>query len=148
VAERSDGSLLINARNHMARSGGQPELARQRMIATSSDGGLHWSEMTFDKALIEPTCQASLVRYSYRRGERREWMLFANPASQAGREKMTVRLSLDDGRTWPHSRLLYEGSSAYSCLAVLPDGQVGIVYECDSYRRITFSLLSIDDLRQ
>ena len=75
-------------------------------------------------------------------------MLFANPASQSGREKMTVRLSLDGGRTWPHSRLLYEPSSAYSCLAVLPDGQVGIVYECDGYQRITFSKFSIDDLRR
>ena len=148
VAERSDGSLIINARNHLARSGGEPELAEQRIIATSDDGGIHWSQMRLDSALIEPTCQASLVRYSYRRGERREWMLFANPASQSGREKMTVRLSLDGGRTWPHSRLLYEPSSAYSCLAVLPDGKVGIVYECDGYQRITFSKFSIDDLRR
>ncbi len=148
VAERSDGSLLINARNHLARSGGKPELAKQRLIATSTDGGLHWSEMTLDKTLIEPTCQASLVGYSRKRGGRSSWMLFANPASVSGRENMTVRLSLDDGRTWPHSRQLYEGSSAYSCLAVLPDGRIAIVYECDSYRRITFSILSIDDLRR
>ena len=148
VAERSDGSLLINARNHLARSGGNPELAGLRLIATSSDGGLHWSEMTMDKILIEPTCQASLVGYPQKRFRRSSWMLFANPASVSGRENMTVRLSLDDGRTWPHSRMLYEGSSAYSCLAVLPDGRVAIVYECDSYRRITFSIISIDDLRQ
>jgi sialidase-1 len=43
---------------------------------------------------------------------------------------MTVRLSRDDGATWPVSKVIHEGPSAYSCLAALPDGEVGLLYEC------------------
>ena len=43
--------------------------------------------------------------------------------------KLTVRLSYDEGKTWPVSKLLYEGKSAYSCLAVLPDGTIACLYE-------------------
>jgi sialidase-1 len=39
-------------------------------------------------------------------------------------------LSLDEGRTWPIARRLREGNSQYSCLAVLPDGAIGCLYDC------------------
>jgi sialidase-1 len=42
---------------------------------------------------------------------------------------MTVRASLDDGKTWPQARLLYSGPSAYSDLAVLADGKIACLYE-------------------
>ena len=47
-------------------------------------------------------------------------LLFANPASPK-REKMTVRLSYDEGKTWPVAKEINAGPSAYSALAVLPD---------------------------
>jgi sialidase-1 len=56
---------------------------------------------------------------------------------------MTVRLSRDDGASWPHGKLLYEPSSAYSCLAVLPHDQVGIVFERDGYSRLSFTSFSL-----
>ncbi len=123
VVERSDGSLLLNMRNHLGRDGGQPDLAGRRAIATSRDGGVTWSERQFDAALIEPVCQASLIRYH------RKTLLFSNPASTKSRARMTVRLSRDEGKTWAMSKLLNEGMSAYSCLARLPDGSVGCLYE-------------------
>lgn len=79
--------------------------------------------MRLDEALVEPTCQASLVRYGD--GDR---LLFANPASTK-RERLTVRLSEDGGATWPAARVLHEGPAAYSALAVLPDGRVACLYE-------------------
>lgn len=42
---------------------------------------------------------------------------------------MTVHLSRDQGRRWPASRTLKGGQSAYSDLAVLPDGPVLYFYE-------------------
>ena len=59
---------------------------------------------------------------------------------------MTVRLSYDDGKTWPVSRLLHEGPSAYSALAVLQDGTIACLYErgekriYESIRLARFSL--------
>ena len=146
VAERIDGTLLLNARNHLSRDG-KPELGKQRLIAVSSDQGLSWSDMKVQSSLVEPTCQASLISYPRRSDDGRSWMLFANPASRTAREKMTVRLSIDGGRRWSAGRLLYEGSSAYSSLSVLKDKRVGIVFERDGYKRISFAAFPVDWLR-
>ena len=106
----------------------------RREIARSSDGGLTWSKAEPDPALIEPVCQASLIRA-------RGWLLFSNPAS-VKRERMTVRLSKDDGKTWPFEKVLHSGPAAYSSLAALRDGTIGLLYErgdTGAYERITFA---------
>jgi sialidase-1 len=116
VAELDDGTLLLNMRSFQGNN--------RRLIATSKDGGATFTKPVADPALIEPVCQASLVRVP---GEKNT-LLFSNPASTK-REKMTVRLSRDGGKTWPVSRLLHDGPAAYSCLAVLPDGRIACLYE-------------------
>jgi sialidase-1 len=47
---------------------------------------------------------------------------------------MTVRMSYDEGNTWPISRLIRKGTGAYSSMTVFPDGSVGLVYETGSSR--------------
>jgi sialidase-1 len=142
-----DGSeLLINMRNHWARSGGRPELAGRRLVSRSRDGGMTWTDPVRDEALIEPTCQASLIRYSWPSDSARSVLLFANPASPTKRERLTVRLSHDEGRTWPAAQLIDAGPSAYSCLTRLSDGRIGLIYERDNYKRLTLVTLSLDSL--
>ena len=46
------------------------------------------------------------------------------------RRAETNELSEDDCETWPVSRVLEDGPSAYSDLAVLRDGTVLCLYEC------------------
>jgi sialidase-1 len=116
VVELSDGSLLLNMRSYQANN--------RRMVATSRDGGLTWSKPAEDEALVEPVCQASILRVS---GEK-SCIVFSNPASTK-REKMTVRVSYNEGKTWPVARVLHAGPAAYSCLAALPDGAVACLYE-------------------
>jgi sialidase-1 len=131
VVELADGSLLLNMRSYHGRN--------RRAVARSRDGGLTWDDFGFDEALIEPVCQASLIRYD------RQRLLFSNPASTR-RERMTVRLSRDDGRTWTASRVLHEGPSAYSSLAVLRGGWIGCLYERGEkapYESITFSRIAM-----
>jgi sialidase-1 len=138
AVELEDGSVLLNMRSYHGKN--------RRAVARSEDGGVTWSEPVLDEALVEPVCQASLVRLSSgSRGARKSRILLSNPASTR-REKMTVRLSYDDGKTWPVSRLLHEGPSAYSALAVLPDGTIACLYErgekrlYESIRLARFSL--------
>ena len=50
--------------------------------------------------MVEPVCQASLIRYEWGRGDATGVLLFSNPADEKRRVKMTVRLSKDDGKTW------------------------------------------------
>jgi len=76
----------------------------------------------------------------------RSRLLFSNPAGTK-RERMTVRLSYDAGKTWPVSKLINGGPSAYSCLTVLPDGTIGCLYERGEKRyseRITFARFGLE----
>jgi sialidase-1 len=119
VVQLADGSLLLNM-----RSFAEPHL---RAIAYSHDGGLTWSPVQLDPALIEPICQATFIRYALARTGGKNRLLFANPADTA-RDRMTVRLSYDEGKTWPVSRLVYEDFSEYSSLAILKDGTIALLY--------------------
>jgi len=138
TVERGRHGLLLNTRNHWARSGGKPRLAGQRIVVRSLDAGASWREPEFDKALIEPTCQASLLRYSFASAKRRSRILFANPAARS-RSRATVRMSYDEGRTWPVSRTIYSGSSAYTAIEVLRNGEIVVLFERDSYAKLTLA---------
>lgn len=136
AVELADGSVMINMRSYRA---GQ----HCRAISISKDGGESWSQIADDQALIEPNCQASLIRFA---GDatHKPFLAFSNPASQQKREKLTLRLSRDEGKNWTESQLLYAGSAAYSCLAIVSNLSVGCLYEHDDYRRISFALISFE----
>jgi len=51
------------------------------------------------------------------------------PAGRGKRENLSIKLSRDDGKTWSVNKTLEAGPSAYSDLAVLPDGTVLCLYE-------------------
>jgi sialidase-1 len=74
-------------------------------------------------------------------------ILLANAASANHRVKMTVRLSLDDGKTWPVAKLLHAGPTAYSDLAVLPEGTICRLYEAGKkspYETITLARFPLE----
>ena len=130
------GRLLLNMRNY------DPSISA-RAFAHSDDGGETWSALQRDPVLVEPRCQASIRRSG-------DHLLFSNPASAEARQNMPVRLSTDEGRTWPHSRTLYPGPAAYSCLAALPDGRAACLYECGAeqpYERLTLARFAPDWVR-
>lgn len=147
LAELGDGRLLINCRNHWGRSGAKPELSGRRITALSSDAGLTWSEPAPADALIEPTCQAGLIRLAKLSAAGQARLLFTNPASTTDRTHMTIRLSEDDGRSWPRSLLLEADSSGYSSPAELADGRIGVLYERARYREIAFRALPVSSLK-
>lgn len=139
--------LLINMRNHWARSGKRPELAGRRLFSRSRDDGLTWTEAIRDESLIEPTCQASLFRYSWPTDSQRSVLLFANPDSTTKRERMTVRVSYDEGRTWLASKLIDADSSGYCCLTRMKDGRIGLIYERDNYKRLTLVTFALESIK-
>lgn len=129
VAERADGALVLNMRSQHGKN--------RRAVAVSTDRGATWGETAFDDALIDPTCQGSLIRAEAPAGGV-PLFLFSNPAGTK-RENLTVRLSRDGGRTWPAARVLHPGAAAYSSLVALPGGAAGCLYEKDRYATIAFS---------
>lgn len=130
LTELSDGRVLL-----VSRSISQPN---RKLITVGPDGATGWSRPVFHEQLWEPICMASIVSHPAHPGT----LLFSNPhtvaVDQDGREtpagrgprrNLSIKLSRDDGRTWPVSRTLDAGPSAYSDLAVLADGTVLCLYE-------------------
>jgi len=142
AVELADGRLMLNMRNY-------DRTQKNRQVAVSDDGGLTWKDQRFDLALIEPICQAAIERFSWPGAESQSVILFSNPASQSGRVNLTVRASFDEGQTWPASRVLHAGPSAYSDLAVLADGQAACLYEAgqnSAYESIVFAVFPLPSL--
>jgi sialidase-1 len=146
VIEREDGSLLVNARM-------QGNFEGCRGIATSTDGGATWSEISQEKQLPCPKCQGSLLRYDEHR------LLVSNPFPPApvegkpsgARVNLTIRSSTDDGKTWPVAKRLHEGPSAYSTLARLPDGTILCLYETGekgAYKVLRLARLNLEWLTE
>ncbi len=125
VIELADGTLMLNSRSYRGKA--------CRGISLSKDGGATWEPTTDDPTLVESVCQASLIRHSD------GTVVFSNPAVPKGRSHLTARLSDDGGKTWPSSRLVCEGSAAYSALAELPGGDIGLLYERDNYKQLVFA---------
>lgn len=138
AVELSDGRVMLNVRQ------GNP--VHRRAFVISKDGAGGWSEPQFDHALVEPRCNASILRYSFPADGKPGIILFANPRNITdpapnqtpdangmyqtyARKNLSINLSCDDGKTWPLIKTIDAGSSGYSDLAVGPDGAVFCVYE-------------------
>ncbi len=137
VVELADGSLLMNMRSYSGRN--------LRAVSTSRDGSLTWTPAADDPALVEPVCQAALIRMADPRDPGRGILVFSNPASKQ-RDHMTVRITMDEGKSWPVSGLLHAGPAAYSALAALPDGRIICLYERgekSAYEKITLARFSL-----
>jgi sialidase-1 len=135
IAELADGSLLLSMRDEL-RSGTRA-WAKFTWKDDLSTGA--WGEPWF--TVPDPTCMASLI--SHPRG----LLIFSNPHSAKQRIALTVRSSTDGGQTWSAGRLLDPRPCAYSCLTVLNDGRIGILYECgdkSNIETLTFARFSLD----
>lgn len=130
AVELKDGRVMLNVRSESK--------AHRRLVVTSPDGATAWSTPRFDEALLEPICMAGLVRYDHG-GE--SLLLFSNPHNLEGgregepepgksraRKNLSIKLSRDEGQTWPVHRLLEDGPSAYSDLAVTKSGVILCFY--------------------
>lgn len=122
VVELEDGSLMLNMRDD---NGGS------RSVCTTKDLGNTWTEHPSSRsALPEPVCQASLIRIKTADGKK--GLAFFNPATTKGRNHSTLKLSFDEGMTWPekYHTLVYEPDSyGYSCLAQINPTTLGVFFE-------------------
>ncbi|HAX42662.1 MAG TPA: sialidase family protein [Bryobacteraceae bacterium] len=113
LLELADGRVMTNLRNEGKE--------RRRGVSISPDGISGWAVPRRDEGLFEAVCMASLVRVGNR-------FIYASPAALP-RNDLTVRVSLDEGRTWAHSRLLLAGPTGYSDMATGSDGAIYVLYE-------------------
>ena len=138
--EIAGGVLLRNDR----ASGGNTSY-NARIFCRSSNQGASWGALEIRQDLTCPICQASTITAEHPAGLNGRMLVFANPSSTT-RDHMTIQCSLDDGATWPFSQLVYAGSSAYCCLTKVGTNNIGLLYERDSYGKITFDKFAISAL--
>lgn len=139
IVELKDGSIRFNVR----RWAGKPV----RKTCVSADGGATWSKIEDVPELADPSCMASIFRYTDPADGGKSRILFSGPQSTR-RENGTVFLSYDEGKTWPVKRVLCKAAFAYSCLTALPDGAIGCLYEAEGTRKIVFARFTLDWLTE
>ena len=148
VVQLSDGRIMLNARFNENRNNKGDD--NGRVVVTTNDLGNSWEEHpTSRSSLIESVCMASIHKHIYHEnGVEKSILLFSNPNTKIGRFNMTVKVSFDDGKTWPEEYwlLLDEGRSyGYSCLTSVDENTIGILYE-GSRAHMTFESILLNDL--
>ncbi|MBI5817964.1 MAG: FAD-dependent oxidoreductase [Verrucomicrobia bacterium] len=140
AVELADGRVMFNMRSESK--------INRRLVAISPDGVSGWTGHRWDSALLEPVCMASLIRHGWPKGRQPGRILFANPSNLENelirpggslahdRKRLTIKMSLDDGATWPVSKILEPGPAGYSDIAVLADGTILCLYEADIVTRM------------
>ncbi len=141
VAEIAPGELMLNIRDNRGGS---------RAVATTTDMGATWSEHPSSRsALPESVCMASLISVKAEDNAfGKDILLFSNPNTTQGRHSITIKVSFDGGLTWPEENqvLLDEGYGwGYSCLSMVDENTVGILYE-SSVAHMTFQTVELADL--
>jgi sialidase-1 len=139
--ELTNGAIMMNARNDRGEF--------SRGVAISSDSGASWTAITNDPTLIEPGCEASIIRYTSPPGYYKSRLLFSNPAYASGRHLLTVRVSYNEGQTWAVSKIYCGSYAGYSSLAILPNGEWAVLCENGTnsyYDKITFISDSLSNL--
>ena len=121
------GNVFVNART----------LLTDRIGALSKDGGLTFGPHFILKGLPQPLegCQGSTIRHPVTGN-----LIYSGPATHSPfRHNMSIYTSVDSGLTWNANAVIHSGSSAYSSLAVLGDGQsIGLLYEWSNQTKLIF----------
>ncbi len=145
VVELSDGSLMLNMRDDRNRADRNDSL-NGRSVAITNDLGKTWTEHPSSrKALQASNCMASII--SFEHPEKGSIFFFSNPDTKVNRDHITIKTSFDEGMTWPKENqleLYEEDTYGYSCLTIIDDDHVGILYE--GSRDLFFEKIAIEDL--
>ena len=136
AAELGDGRLMMNIRNQRGD-------IRARIVALSSDGGATWDSVGFDKNLPDPVCEGAILAVGVKK--KKNILAFCNAADTRHRDNLTLRISYDEGKTWPIAKVIDKAMpgeesnyTAYSDLVKIGKRRIGVLYERKNYSSIVF----------
>jgi sialidase-1 len=120
---------------------------QRRGHAWSDDDGYSWSRIQFDDALPDPHVEGSIIRIPATGGGSKDRFLLSSLATVSeafvDRSQLTVRLSEDDLKSWAFSKVLCEGSSGYSDLALADDNTILCLFETDHVSKIVLARFNL-----
>ncbi|MBP2410577.1 sialidase family protein [Brachybacterium fresconis] len=139
VVELSDGTLMMNSREHV-RTG-------HRWVALSHDGGETWQDLHRDPSLRDPGNNAQITRAypDAPQGSAKARVLLFSHADHEPDDRVngTIEISTDDGATWERKRVFDPGVCQYSVIIAIGRDEYALLYEAaDS--TITFARLDVD----
>jgi len=113
LVRKRDGTIVA-----WMRDNGPPP--KRVIVATSSDDGMTWS-VGIDSDV--PNSGTSVEVITLKDGS---WLMVNNDTEQ-GRHRLSAWISTDEGRTWPHRRVIQEtAGGSYSYPSVLQDARGAI----------------------
>ncbi|SHM84844.1 sialidase-1 [Chitinophaga jiangningensis] len=140
AAELGNNRLILNARNQKGDK-------RMRIVGISNNGGHSWDSTYYDARLPDPVCEGSILHIGWKK--KKAILAFANAADTLQRNHLTVRLSYDEGATWPVT-IPVAGTDnrkgdyiAYSDLVLFRNKRLGILYEFKGYSEIVFQQINL-----
>lgn len=147
VVQLSDGSLMLNMRDDLNRR--EKGDNNGRAVAITKDLGMTWTlHHTSNHVLQESNCMASLLAFDTNvNGKKQKVLFFSNPNDKYNRSNMTIKMSLDEGETWPEEYTLHLNQDygfGYSCLSPIDDNTIGIIYE--GSHNLIFQKVKISDI--
>ena len=148
AVQLSNGSIMLNMRHNENKNNTTD--SNGRAIVVTNDLGETWEKHpTSRNTLIEPKCMASLHKHTYsENGQQKSILLFSNPDSKTTRHRMSIKVSFDDGMTWPEEYWLVldeQKSRGYSCLTSIDENTIGILFE-GSRADMTFLKIPLSEL--
>lgn len=132
-AQLSDGRIVLQARS-----------IGHRLQSFSTDGGDSFGPWEPVPGLVDPGCNGDLLAITSPEGP--DLLVASHCADPEIRRNVSLTISEDAGRTWTRRLVLDEGSSAYSALADLGDGEIGVLWESDGFRSMRFRRVAITDI--
>jgi len=140
ATELANDRMLMSIRNQRGD-------IRNRILAYSSSGGENWDITYFDKDLIDPVCQGSLLTIGYKKGK--AIIASSNAADERTRNNLTIKISNDEGKSWLKSIVVDKNETAkndwtaYSDLVLINKKTIGILYERNNYAEIVFKPIKL-----
>jgi sialidase-1 len=133
IAESEEGNWILSAR--VNRVG-------YRITYISKDNGQSYSAIV-DTLHPDPGCNAGFLKIKI---QDKTYFFLSHIHHRNERKGLQVCWSSDGCQTWQEGTIIFDGSAAYSSITLLPENQLGILYEKNDYRQICFKTLSIDEI--
>lgn len=138
VAEIEPGVLLLSMRDETD--------SHYRRNYITRDLGRTWTAHSSNGTWLDSTCEASMIHVDASANALgKDLLIFSNPHNTV-RSKMTIQVSQDKGESFSHSLLVDAyGSLGYSCLTMIDENTVGILYE-SSRANIYFQAIPLNEI--
>ena len=128
LEQMNDGSLLLSVRQNGNRGWNTATYSK------NADGTVDfkWGTQKRTGDIWGNACNADILYYS-RKTDGKEDIMLHSYINSSGRESLQLAMSLDGGKSWKSVYNIQPNGSCYSTMIQLPNGNVALLYEDESY---------------